>query len=165
MEEFENQNENFENEQDFEMEPPRRSTTLLILCILTFIGSGCNAIAMFTTPTMAKMFPSMEASYTQMGMSSYYEQLAPMYEYYATVAGWKFFLAALTYVLAVVGAAFMLKMNKLGFHFYVIAQILGFCCLQFLIGGAAKVNIASAMWTIMFILLYYMQMRKVLKAN
>lgn len=161
MEEFENQN--FEEELPYEDEQPRRSTTLLVLCILTFIGSGFGALGMFCMPTMARMFPMMEPTYAQMGMSQYYEQLLPMYEYYTTVGSWKFVLAGLTYVLAVVGAAFMLKMNKLGFHLYTIAQILGFCCLHFLIGGYAKVNVSSALWTIMFVVLYYVQMRSVLK--
>lgn len=164
MENFEYENDLYE-ERPTDQEPPQRSAGLLILCILTFIYSGLNAFSYLVMPMVGNMLPALEQSYAQMGMQSLYEQSAPLFEFYASVPSWKFILTALTFALAVMGAALMLKMKSLGFHLYVIAQILGFVCLHFLIGGPARMNIISIVWTILFILLYYLQMRPVLKIN
>ncbi len=166
MEEFENNYENSENNNGWQNEvrqQPERTPLLTVLCILTFIGSGCNALTYFTMPFTKNMFPTLQSYYEQLGWESIYEQNAPIYDAIALVPDWKFILTALTYVLAVVGAAFMLKMNKLGFHFYIIAQLLGFSCLNFLVGAPLQMGIGGICWTILFIWLYYTQMRSALR--
>ncbi|MBO7629076.1 MAG: hypothetical protein J6S87_03910, partial [Bacteroidales bacterium] len=58
------------------------------------------------------------------------------------------------------GAALMLKLRKEGLHVYVISQLLIFALLSFLIGGALKPSIDRILWTITFILLYYLQLKR-----
>lgn len=164
MEEFENNYGQFQDEKDWQNEQkPARTPMLTVLCILTFIGSGCNALTYFTMPITKNMFPTLQGYYEQLGWGSIYEQNAHIYDAIALVPDWKFFLTALTYVLAVVGAAFMLKMNKLGLHFYIIAQLLGFGFLNFLIGEPLQTGLGGICWSVLFIWLYYTQMRPVLQ--
>lgn len=147
---------------EFEDNTPKRSTFLLILCILTFIGSGYNFLYYILLPLAKPMLPEMLASYQQLmpQEQELNEQMTELFTFLGQVPSWKYFCLAITYVIAVVGAAFMLKMNKIGFHLYVIAQLLTFCCLSFLIGGSMKMSVTGIIWSIVFILLYAGQMRK-----
>lgn len=163
QQEPENSTEWNEYENDWQHEAPnKRPTMLLVLCILTFIGSGCNVLSHLCMPVVKKSLPMLESYYEQMGMGDIYSKNASVFEGIAAIDNWKFFITALTYILAIVGAAMMLKMKKLGFHLYVIAQLLTFCCLNFLIAGPFKMSVGSITWTILFILLYFIQLKSLL---
>lgn len=163
MEEFEME-EIGSPEQETQMQKaPKRPRFLLVLCIFTFIGSGYSALYYLLMPFAKGMLPEAMNLYgdafKKMG-TEVVEQMNQVMTFMAGVPSWKYLLAGLCFVGSVVGAAFMLKLRKEGFHIYVVSQILSFAILSFLIGGLIKPQVGDIMWTVTFILLYYMQMRK-----
>ncbi len=100
--------------------------------------------------------------YAQMGDAAMQENMEKIMEYTMQVADWKFIIAGLTYVLAVVGAAFMLKMKPIGFHLYVISQLLTFACMNFLIKGPYTMHVIDVLFCACFVIFYYLQMKNVL---
>lgn len=124
---------------------------LIVLAVLTFIGSGLNALIWFFLSFSSEYIPVMIEIAKNMSLS---EDMVRAYEQLEAIAGWKFLILALIYALAVIGAALMLKLKKLGFHFYIISQILLFCCCNFIIGGDFKMDITGIIGSLMFILLY-----------
>ena len=103
--------------------------------------------------------PSIIETYENMGMPS--EMIEAMQKM-AEVPSWQYLLLSLGYALAVVGAALMLKINKLGFHLYVIAQIWLFVMCNLVIKGAMTMNWVSIFTTILIIACYWLLMREAL---
>lgn len=133
-------------------EPERKRTTLLsVLCILTFIGSGCSALAylymgmsfgtlrhlVFETDTYEAYFNMMPAMRSSM-------------EAVFALPRWYYFLTGFLFVFALAGAILMWRLRRKGFHVYTIAQ-----CLVILTGmlfiPAAGVPWGSILWTGLFV--------------
>ncbi len=104
-----------EKYQNFPEQPRKKPELLTILCILTFIGSGFGAFS-FLMITM-----------------SYEESMAVLKESHFNLPGIEMFLSAnygffltgtILYSTSLLGAIQMWKLRKIGFHLYVIAQIL-----------------------------------------
>jgi hypothetical protein len=96
---------------------PKRSQLLTILCILTFIGSGLN--------TFSSLFIAVFFDTFQVVAEELYAKLnLPGLEILMGATPQFFLVNALLYVGSVVGALFMWRQQKLGFHIYTIAQIL-----------------------------------------
>ena len=156
MEEIE-QPEFLENE----VQQPKRTTFLLVLCILTFIGSGYSLLYYLLLPFAKAHLPEMMDVYKNFFKDAAIQsQMNEMFNFMAAVPSWKYLLVALGFAGSVTGAALMLKLRKEGFHVYVISQILIFALLSFLIGGPMKSTINDILWTIVFILLYFLQLKK-----
>lgn len=156
MEEIE-QPEFLENEE----QQPKRTTFLLVLCILTFIGSGYSLLYYLLLPFAKAHLPEMMDVYKNFFKDAAIQsQMNEMFNFMAAVPSWKYLLVALGFAGSVTGAALMLKLRKEGFHVYVISQILIFALLSFLIGGPMKSTINDILWTIVFILLYFLQLKK-----
>ena len=102
----------------------KRPVGLIVLAVLTFIGSSIMALSYFVVFAMYDVLPDM---IQQMGntfgepLSSIYKQSA---ETISSVSKNSFLLITLPYLLSIVGAGLMLAMRKLGFHLYVAAQVL-----------------------------------------
>lgn len=143
-------------------EPAAKNKYLIFLCILTFIGSGFSALNYLFAPIYKKTIPAMGDVYAQMGDAAMQENMEKIMEYTMQVADCKFIIAGLTYVLAVVGAAFMLKMKPIGFHLYVISQLLTFACMNFLIKGPYTMHVIDVLFCACFVIFYYLQMKNVL---
>ena len=102
----------------------KRPTGLTVLCILTFIGSGFVILAYFLSfalydliqDTMLTMAASMEGT-----MAETYENAANIF---AKTSQTTFLLMTIPYLCSLVGAGIMLNMRKIGFHLYVVGQIL-----------------------------------------
>lgn len=107
----------------------------------------------------------MQISYSQLGDEATQKAMERLMNDALSVADWKFLLVSLTYALAVVGAYFMLKMKAVGFHLYVCAQILTYVCLNFLIKGAFAMQFVDVGWSVCFVVLYYIQLKEVLKTQ
>lgn len=137
----------------------QRSPWLVVLCIFTFIGSGSSFLTYFLLTFTSKMMPQFLEMYSKMGMP---QEVMNVYEQLLNIKPVFFLLLSLCYALAVVGAAFMLKMNKLGFHFYVISQLALFAMTNLVIKGAMVQNWMSILSTVMIILLYAMLLKDVL---
>ena len=156
MEEMD-QSEHIENEEP----QPKRASFLLVLCILTFIGSGYSLLYYLLLPLAKAHLPEMMDMYRNFFKDeAVLNQMNEMFNFMAEVPSWKYLLVALGFAGSVTGAALMLKLQKEGFHVYVISQILIFALLSFLIGGPMKSTINDILWTITFILLYFLQLKK-----
>ena len=143
----------------FNENKPKRSPWLVVLAVLTFIFSGFSFLGYFTLSFTSGVMPSVIEMYENMGMPS--EMIEAMQKL-AEVPSWQYLLLSLGYALAVVGAALMLKLNKVGFHLYVIAQIWLFVMCNLVIKGALTMNWMSIFTTILIIACYGLLMREAL---
>jgi hypothetical protein len=146
---MENYNENYDNP----FEENRRPGFLTFLCILTFIGSGISFLSNLIIPAFASIIAEA------IRQSSFY-QAAGMYEQMATTPIWQFYLLAFFCASAILGAIYMLKMKKIGFHIYVISQLAQLCIGQFIIGGSFKPNLFGLFMMLLFISLYAIYYKK-----
>lgn len=136
-----------------------RSPWLVVLAVLTFIFSGFSFLGYFMLSFTSGIMPSVIEMYENMGMPN--EMIEAM-QHLAEVPSWQYLLLSLGYALAVVGAALMLKINKVGFHLYVIAQIWLFVMCNLVIKGALTMNWFSIFTTILVIACYWLLMREAL---
>lgn len=129
----------------------RRPTLVTVLAVLTFIGSGLNFLVFFFLSLSSDIIPAMIEAVENIGMPDEYIQI---YMDMANIQNWQFLLMALSYGIAIFGATLMLKMKKMGYHFYIASQILIFCLSNFLLGGPFKMGIMGVIGSLLFILLY-----------
>jgi len=96
---------------------PKRAQMLSILCILTFIGSGLN---LFSSFFIASFFDTFQVVAEEVG-----ERFGlPGMDVFLTATPGFFLVTALLYAGSVTGAIMMWQLRKMGFHIYIIAQIL-----------------------------------------
>ena len=125
---MENLNEYYENQ----FEENKRPGFLTFLCVLTFIGSGMSLLTNLVAPSFASMLVEIVSS--QPALASTVE----IYEQMAVTPMWQFYLLAFFCATSIMGAVYMLKMKKVGFHIYVISQLAQMFIGQFIIGGFFK---------------------------
>jgi len=145
---MENINEYTPYENPFEEN--KRPGFLTFLCILTFIGSGFSLLSNLLMPMFAPMlFELLQGSSaaSMPGVLDTYEQMV------ATPI-WKFYLTAIFCATSILGAIYMLKMKKIGFHFYAVSQLAILAISQFLFGGSLQPKISDIVITLLFIGLY-----------
>lgn len=143
----------------FNENKPKRSPWLVVLAVLTFIFSGFSFLTYFMLSFTSGMLPSVTEMYENMGMPG---EVIDAMQQLTEVSSWQYFLLSLGYALAVVGAALMLKINKLGFHLYVIAQIWLFVMCNLVIKGALTMNWMNIFTTILVIACYGILLREAL---
>jgi len=148
---MENYHEYYENQ----FEENQRPGFLTFLCVLTFIGSGfsllSNLIMPAALPTLVEMFRNSP---------SIPENVVEVYEQMLTIPVWQFYLSALFYATSILGAIYMLKMKKIGFHIYVVSQLILLCIGQFLMSESSKPNYFGLFLTLLFIGLYGIYYKK-----
>lgn len=142
-----------------ENERPHRSPLLLVLAILTFIGSGFSFLTYFSLAFSTNYMPAIIESYKSMGMP---EEMMNTFEQLMNVSSWQYLLLSLGYALSIIGAALMLKLNKVGFHLYVISQIILFILCNLVIKGALTMNWFAIFTSVLFIVLYGMLLKDAL---
>lgn len=100
-------------------ETPQRPMFLTVLCVLTFIASGLGALVSLFTPLFAEQI--IEFMKTAPNFDE--EQMAEGIR--VLQAGWGYYLivAALSAV-SLMGAIFMWKLKKVGFHMYALSNLL-----------------------------------------
>jgi len=155
---MENHNEYYEDH----FEENKRPGFLTFLCILTFIGSGYwllfNLLVPVYAPVMLEMlhgasnFPNISNS-------------IKIFEQIAVTPIWQFYLLAFFCATSILGAIYMLKMKKVGFHIYVISQLAQMCIGQFIIGENFKPNFSGLLFTLIFIGLYSIYYKKFTTLN
>jgi len=102
----------------------KRPTGLTVLCILTFIGSGFMLLAYFISFALHDMILEqmlMLAETMSEPLNETYENAANTF---AKTSQASFLLLMIPYLFSLVGAGIMLNMRKIGFHLYVVGQIL-----------------------------------------
>lgn len=131
---------------------------LKVLCVLTFIGSGMSAFAnfflfLFYKPLKA-VFESGDIVFKEgsIEMESMHlmMNISPVF----------FLFQGILYFVSLVGAIMMWKLNKKGFHFYAVSQILLLIIYEFFMPGA-PFPLLPLLLTIIFILLYFRILQKV----
>lgn len=137
-----------------------RSPWLVVLAVLTFINSGFSFLHYFLLSVVNKSMPSFIEMYEK--MDGVPEEAIDMLNAMADVPSWQFFVLSLGFVLAIVGAALMLKLNKVGFHLYVIAQIWQFVMCNLVIKGVMTMNVFSIFITVIFIFFYWLLLKDAL---
>ena len=68
---------------------------------------------------------------------------------------WQFYLIALFCATSLLGAVYMLKMKKIGFHIYAVSQIAQLAIAQFLMGGTTAVSVIISLLFIGLYAIYY----------
>ena len=143
----------------FNENKPARSPWLVVLAVLTFINSGFSFLTYFTLSFASGFMPSVIEMYESMGMPA---EVVEVMQKMVDVPSWQYLVLSLGYVLAVVGAAFMLKLNKIGFHLYVISQIWLFVMCNLVIKGVLTMTWMSILTTIIIIFCYGLLMKEAL---
>lgn len=147
--------ENFENEE-------KRPTGLIVLAVLTFIGSGFMLMIYLILFGMYDVLPQMMLSAAEtMGNTlgdSYRQRYEQSAEMITNIGKNSFLLLTLPYLFSIVGAGFMLAMRKIGFHLYVIGQILVLALPAILMKSGFPVG--GLFLSIAFIGLYFMYYKK-----
>ena len=150
-----NNNYNYQENSPVEGEE-KRPAGLTALCILTFIGSGIIALAYFFSFALYDMMPGqmlMLAETVGDPLAEVYENAANVF---AAIPRTSFLLIMIPYLLSITGAGIMLNMRKLGFHLYVVGQVLvvGLPVLllksNFSIGGLFLALLFVALYAIFF---------------
>jgi hypothetical protein len=151
---MENQYEYNPYEQPFEEK--KRPGFLTFLCVLTFIGSGLSLLSSLIMPA----FASTMLEFLRNSTASLPPNALEIYEQMAITPMWQFCILAFLYATSIFGAIYMLKMKKIGFHFYAIAQITICLVGHFLVGGVYKPGFSGIFFTALFIGLYAIYYKK-----
>jgi hypothetical protein len=138
----------------------KRPTGLTVLCVLTFIGSGFTLLSYFFFFALYNTIPDtmlMMAEMVGEPLGKTYENLANMF---ISSPQYSFLLMTLPSLFALIGAAIMLNMRKLGFHLYVVGQILVIVFPMLLLKN--EFSISGLLLALLFVALYaifYKKMR------
>jgi len=141
------------NENQFEEE--KRPGFLTFLLVLTFIGSGLELLSNLVSPIFLPFFVEVLRN-----SSSMFTNFIEIYEQMLEVPIWQYYLLAFFNATAILGAVYMLKMKRIGYHIYVISQLTQMCIGQFLMGGPFKPTTLSLSITVLFIGLYTIYYKK-----
>lgn len=162
-------------ENPFEEKQTQRPTFLIVLCILTFIGSGWNILAglfsLFTAGLMdggvyMNEYSSMVGEMESQGLSAFLSRfMTSSMEVLKVQALYAKEIASLQLVLGVIsliGAMLMFQLRRVGFYFYVAAQVLELFVLPYFAGFAFVVVAGmffSGIFTVLFIVLYALNLK------
>lgn len=164
-----------ENPFEEQQNKPQRPTFLLVLCILTFIGSGwsvlSNLFSLFTAGLMdstmhMEQYSNMVGEIENSGTSSFISGfLNSSMEVLQATAAHAREIAGIGLVLGLVtllGAILMYQLRRSGFYLYVAAQILALFVMPYFAGFSSLVIIGmlwSAFLSAVFIVLYGLNLR------
>ena len=166
---------NMENPFEEQQNKLQRPTFLLVLCILTFIGSGwgtlSNLFSVFTaglTDSSMQMehYSSMLNSMDQEAGSAVFSDIlnSTMASLQATFVHARE-IAVVSLVLSVIsllGAILMFQLRRIGFYFYTAAQILMLFVLPYFAGFNFMVlagMLFSAIFAVIFIVMYALNLK------
>lgn len=131
--------------------PAKRPTSLSMLCILTFIGSGISLISSIFVVAAFHAIPLL-IEQTKMPEA---EQMLNI----ITAAGRPFFAyMGILYAASLAGAIMMWKLRKTGFHFYVSSQLLMLALPLIMIAGY-QIPFTTILLTASFVLGYALNSR------
>ena len=139
----------------------RRNIFLLILCILVFVDAGSSFFQMILMPIYAKEETANMALdfYNKLGSNEMSEQMEQIFTAAQALPGWYFVLSSLPFLLAIAGAVFVLRRKTLGFHLYVISQLLAFCCQNLLLKEPFQMSWITIICSICIALCFYFQLK------
>jgi hypothetical protein len=151
-------------------ERPRRSAFLGVLCVLTFIGSGCGAytsllsLLTYNPEDIVRQVNEVSAQMDH-GVAIFAAlRSRSMDLLLATAEHWRaiFSLKFLFYVLSFAGAVAMFRCRRRGFFLYAVAQVALLFISPLFAGFQTLVLLGlafSAVFTFLFIILYAVNLR------
>ncbi len=138
----------------------KRPDFLTVLCILTFIGSGISLLSQFFS---FALYDTISGLFLQMGstMGGEFEKIyTEAADLFVSMPRYYFIILALVYIISLTGAILMFKLRRIGFHIYVVSQLL-LLGLPLLIIHASF-NIFNLLFSLMFVL-FYARFLKIMK--
>jgi hypothetical protein len=103
---------------------PKRSTLLTVFLVLTFIGSGVSFLSSaYVSTSMESVIAYVEDATYEDDMAAFATILEQSIKTMERVGSGYYGLLTLLYLVSLIGAFFMWKLKKLGFHLYASAQI------------------------------------------
>ena len=153
---------------EFETPKPQRPSGLTVACILSFINAGwqftANLISFLSFNLMKSM--TTDENYLELmekfipDMDEFEEAMALQF----SVNRIYYLLVALLFAASFVGVLFMWKLQKRGFHFYAIAQILILIATAVFVTSVTGASIIGpAVLTAIWIGIYFIYYRKTLQ--
>jgi len=151
------ENIDYQTAEDFN-QMGKRPTGLIVLCVLTFIGSGMAFLSNFVSYALnEKLIEFMEMAVANMN-GQFEEIYRQSIDIFANTPKYTFLFSAVLCVFSISGAAIMFAMRKIGFHVYTIAQILLVFMPQLL--NKTHFNLLGSFVSMLFIALYFMYYKK-----
>lgn len=158
---------------------PVRPTFLLVICILTFIGSGwsvlSNLFSIFTSGMMdsslqmeqySNMMGNIEGSASSSFLTGFLNSSMEVLQATAAHAREIAVMQLVLSVISLLGAIMMFQLRRFGFFLYTAAQILALFVLPYFAGFSTLVVIGmlwSAFISLIFIILYAVNLRYMVK--
>jgi len=142
----------------FEEEPQenkKRPDLLSILCILTFIGSGIGAFSNLIT---ALSYNTIVEIVENGELPSMYDMMTDNIVLILSGGPYYFMLSFIFFGTSLLGAIYMWKLKRIGFHFYTISQILILILPALFLQGKG-ISLYSFFFTGLFIGLYAINLR------
>jgi hypothetical protein len=137
-------------------EQVKRPQLLTVLCILTFIGSGTSFLSQLFSFVFYDIIPDLYRQTATMFSGNFGESYTKAaYEsadLFSSIPRYYFIILACLCVLSIIGAIYMFVKRKIGFHLYIISQIL-LLGLPLLIMHSGF-NFFNFLFSLLFILLY-----------
>lgn len=163
-------------ENPFEEKTTQRPTLLIVLCILTFVGSGWSILSglfsLFTAGLMdsggvyMNQYSSMVGEMENQGMSSFLtgfmESSMDVLQVKALHAKEIASLQLVLGLISLIGAILMFQLRRVGFFLYAAAQVVELFILPYFAGFALVVLAGmffSSIFTILFIVLYALNLK------
>ena len=138
---------------------PKRSTLLTVLLVLTFIYSGLsfisNSYVSLFTNQVIEFVEYLADDDAMATVATVLEQSVRTIEKFGSLG---YGLVALLYLVSLIGAYLMWKLNKHGFHFYAAAQIV-LLLTPMLFGTAKFPTLFPIMITAFFIFMYARELK------
>lgn len=164
-----------ENPFEVQQNKPQRPTFLLVLCILTFIGSGWNVLtnlfSIFTAGFMngnmhieqySNMIGEMENNSASAFMSGFLNSSMEVLQATAMHAREIAVMQLVLSLLSLLGAILMFQLRRSGFFLYTAAQLLALFVLPYFAGFSTLVVIGmlwSAFISLIFIVMYAVNLK------
>lgn len=164
-----------ENPFDVQVNKPKRPAFLVVLCILTFIGSGwgilSNLFSFFTGSILdsnmqIEQYSEMIGDIENGGTSSFISSiLNSTMDILQVTAAHALEINTMQFVLGLIsllGAVLMFQLRRLGFYLYTAAQILTLFILPYFAGFSTLVVLLmlwSALFSLAFIIMYAVNLK------
>ena len=124
------------------------------MLVLTFIGSGLSALSYLVTGLAMSTIQDLYAA----GSLPVYPEIKAAFEELISYPRSFFYLLGVAYLVSLIGAINMWHERWLGFHLYVVAQLVALA-LPVLIVGKMLFDLGDAMATVAFAVFYFMALR------
>ena len=148
----------FPNQDEPTPTPLKRTTSLTIICILTFVYSGSMFLSSLFWSVYYYYIPGFIQSSPFTKAISGFEGMNEVFKLMTETSIWFYIFNTILSGVGLGGAILMFRLRKIGFHFYTVAQILLLIIPMIYMTGY-KTDFASTVITAIFIFLYYTNLK------